>query len=171
VTGVSSLAAADFVFAPETTPPTSTITGTAGNDKLTGKDSVNDLIDGKGGHDILSGLSGDDTLRGGSGNDTVNGGAGNDRLDGGTGSDWLAGGAGNDVFAFTRGYGSDVALDFVAGQDKIDLSAFGLGGMAQLTASAKVVSTGASTMYIDFGAGDRLTIYGIGKLTADNVIF
>jgi hypothetical protein len=34
-----------------------------------------------------------------------------------------------------------------------------------------VLTTGTNTMYIDFGAGDRLTIYGIGKLTAYNVVF
>ncbi|HEX2116079.1 MAG TPA: right-handed parallel beta-helix repeat-containing protein, partial [Alphaproteobacteria bacterium] len=197
VTGVSSLAATDFAFAagstpaptPTPTPPTGTISGTAGNDKLTGSENVNDVIDARGGHDTLYGLSGDDTLRAGIGNDTAYGGLGNDRLDGGsgddrlygeagndrldgsTGRDWLIGGAGNDVFAFARGHGSDLAVDFVAGQDKIDLSAFGLGGMAQLTASASVVSTSANTLYVDFGSGDRLTIYGIGKLTADNVIF
>jgi Ca2+-binding RTX toxin-like protein len=83
----------------------------------------------------------------------------------------LYGGAGNDVFAFAKGGGADLIGDFFAGQDKIDLSAFGLGSMTKLAASASVVATSANTMYIDFGGGDRLTIYGIGKLSADNVIF
>jgi polysaccharidase protein len=196
IAGVSSLAASDFVFAPSTggstptqPPATATISGTAGNDKLTGKDNVNDVIGGKGGHDTLSGLSGDDILYGdagndmlygGAGNDTLEGGAGsdqlfgdagNDRLNGGAGNDTLRGGAGNDVFVFTKGSGVDLVMDFIAGQDKIDLSAFGLGGMAQLNAAAKVATVTSAALSIDFGAGDRLNVYGIGKLTAEHVIF
>jgi Ca2+-binding RTX toxin-like protein len=155
---------------PVTTPPV-TISGTTGNDFLYGKSDVNDVIDGKAGNDTLYGRSGDDTVLGGSGADMLFGEGGNDRLDGGTGNDWLIGGAGKDVFVFARSAGQDSVLDFTAGQDKIDLSAFGLGGMNQLAASASVVSTGTSSMSIDFGAGDRLTIYGLGKLTQDNVIF
>jgi hypothetical protein len=75
------------------------------------------------------------------------------------------------VFVFAKGFGTDLLDDFVAGQDKLDLSAFGLGSMTQLAASASAVTTSTNSMYIDFGAGDRLTIYGIAKLTADNVIF
>jgi Ca2+-binding RTX toxin-like protein len=81
------------------------------------------------------------------------------------------GGAGSDTFVFAKGGGKDYIGDFVAGQDKIDLSAFGLGSMTNLAATATIASTSASSMYIDFGSGDRLTLYGIGKLTADNVIF
>jgi VCBS repeat-containing protein len=181
----------DGTTTPPTTPPPAgnTINGTESNDKLTGKENVNDVIDAKGGHDTVNGLSGDDTILagagydtvyGGSGNDRIDGGsgddrlfgeAGNDRVDGGTGDDWLVGGTGNDVFVFAKDGGADLVFDFAAGEDKLDLSAFGLGGMAQLTSSASVVSASSNTMYIDFGAGDRLTIYGIGKLTAENVIF
>jgi Ca2+-binding RTX toxin-like protein len=190
--GMGKLTAIDILdggTSSDPTLPTATKTGTEANDVLTGQDNVNDTIDGKGGHDTLRGLSGDDTLRSGSGNDMLYGGtgndrleggtgddklmgeAGNDRLDGGAGNDWLYGGAGNDVFAFAEGGGKDLVGDFVSGQDKIDLSAFGLGSMAKLATSATVVTTSANTMYIDFGAGDRLTLYGIGKLTADNVVF
>jgi Ca2+-binding RTX toxin-like protein len=104
----------------DTPPSTSTINGTGSNDLLTGKDNVNDTINGNGGHDTLYGLSGDDVLTGSAGNDTLYGGAGNDRLEGGTGgdklmgeagndrldggagNDMLYGGADNDVFAFAR---------------------------------------------------------------------
>jgi Ca2+-binding RTX toxin-like protein len=205
ITGVGSLAASDFVFAPATGGSTPTqppangpISGTAGNDKLTGKDNVNDVIGGKGGHDTLSGLSGDDSLygdagddslygdagndflyggigndrlEGGAGSDQLVGDAGNDRLNGGAGNDTLRGGAGNDVFVFTKGSGIDLVMDFTGGQDKIDLSAFGLGGMAQLNAAAKVSTVTSNALSIDFGAGDRLNVYGIGKLTAENIIF
>jgi VCBS repeat-containing protein len=174
-----------------TTPPQvdPNITGTAGNDTLTGRDNVNDVMDGKSGDDTLRGLSGDDVLRGGDGNDQLYGGTGNDRLeggagadvllgedgndrlDGGAGNDTLMGGAGNDVFVFAKGYGSDVIADFTAGQDKIDLSAFGFTGMNQLAAKASTGIAGTNTMFIDFGGGDRLTIMGLSKLTVDHVIF
>ncbi|HEX8031719.1 MAG TPA: carbohydrate-binding domain-containing protein, partial [Vicinamibacterales bacterium] len=157
---------------PSTPPPTTnTITGTNGKDILYGQDNVNDTIDGKGGNDTLYGRSGDDVLKGGAGSDALLGEAGNDRLDGGAGNDALQGGPGNDVFVFGRGYGQDLVSDFTAGQDKIDLSAFGLGGMDKLSTSATMVTTSASSMYVDFGNGDRLTISGISKLTADHVIF
>ncbi|MES2944725.1 MAG: calcium-binding protein [Pseudomonadota bacterium] len=74
-----------------------TITGTPGNDSLTGGPE----------DDGISGEAGDDTLRGGPGRDDLNGGLGNDLLDGGDGDDWirtsrgkdtLTGGAGRDVF-------------------------------------------------------------------------
>jgi hypothetical protein len=90
-TGKAELTVAGVTDGTTTPPPpppsNSTITGTAGDDKLTGKDNVNDVIDGKDGHDTLVGLSGDDTLRGGNGNDQLYGGAGNDKLEGGAGSD------------------------------------------------------------------------------------
>jgi Ca2+-binding RTX toxin-like protein len=138
---------------------------------IKGLDNSNDVINGHGGNDSLYGLSGADVLRGDAGNDILDGGAGNDRLDGGTGSDRLTGGAGNDMFVFGRGYGQDTITDFQAGADKIYLRSLGLGNLAGLTAVAGVVSTGANSLYVDFGGGDRLSVLGIGKLTADHVIF
>jgi Ca2+-binding RTX toxin-like protein len=189
--GVDKLTADNVIFAGTggSGGGTSTITGTAGEDRLSGKDNVNDVIDGRDGHDTLRGMGGNDTLRGGTGNDQLYGGTGDDRLEGGVGSDYLFGdggndrleggvgndllhgGAGSDVFVFAKGFGIDLLDDFVAGQDKLDLSAFGLGGMSGLAAKANVVALSANTMSVDFGGGDKLTIYGVSKLTADNVIF
>ncbi|NWD66002.1 M10 family metallopeptidase C-terminal domain-containing protein, partial [Pseudomonas sp. IPO3774] len=64
------------------------------------------------------------------GNDAANelrGGAGNDILYGAGGADKLWGGAGNDTFVFAAVSDSapkaaDRIMDFVSGQDKIDLS-------------------------------------------------
>ena len=88
-----------------------TITGNAGNNTLTG-----------------SGFA--DTLDGGAGNDVLLGGLGNDVLIGGLGQDRLTGGAGADIFKFslitesgTTATKADVIVDFVQGEDKIDLSA------------------------------------------------
>ncbi len=175
----------------EPPPPTgNTLSGTAGNDTLTGKENVNDTINGLAGHDTLIGLSGNDTLRGDAGDDTLRGGVGNDRLEGGTGNDQLfgdagndiliggagndrmTGGDGNDVFTLARGCHADIIHDFTAGADRLDLSAFGFGNMAGLTSSAKVTTAAANnTIWIDFGGGDRLTIFGLSKLAAENVTF
>ncbi|QLE55490.1 choice-of-anchor I family protein [Nostoc sp. TCL26-01] len=103
------------------TPP---ITGTSGNDILTGTNG-NDTINGLEGNDYLIGNAGNDTLNcgtgndygfggagddtingndgndllyGNEGNDTLNGGEGNDNLDGGPGNDTLIGGNGNDTY-------------------------------------------------------------------------
>ncbi|MDJ0525096.1 MAG: calcium-binding protein, partial [Microcystis sp. M53601_WE4] len=77
---------------------------------------------GTNGNDNITGTSGDDNISGLGGNDTLSGLAGNDRLDGGSGNDTLYGGTGNDVFNFAYYQNSDVAMDFVQGQDKIDVS-------------------------------------------------
>ncbi len=171
VTGVSGLAAGDFLFASSGTPAPepADISGTSGKDVLKGTAGA-ETIDGKAGDDRLYALSGDDTLLGGAGNDLLSGAAGNDRLDGGTGSDLLLGGTGNDTFVFGRGFGQDSVLDFTDGSDKIDLSAFGLGGMAELSKAA-TVTEGTHEVYIDFGNGDRLSVFGLSALTQANVIF
>jgi Ca2+-binding RTX toxin-like protein len=63
------------------------VIGSSGNDTITGRNSVNDTLEGGSGNDTLSGLSGNDMLLGGSGDDSLYGGAGADNLSGGTGFD------------------------------------------------------------------------------------
>ncbi len=87
---------------------------------------------GTNGNDNITGTSGDDNISGLGGNDTLSGLAGNDRLDGGSGNDTLYGGTGNDVFNFAYYQNSDVAMDFVQGQDKIDVSSLNLSDWATL---------------------------------------
>jgi uncharacterized delta-60 repeat protein len=77
------------------------LTGTAGDDTLTGDQN------GAGRYNLISGLDGNDVLKGLAGNDTLLGGNGNDQVYGGTGADTLKGGAGNDT------YGIDNAGDSV----------------------------------------------------------
>jgi len=92
---------------------------------LTGNELANRVI-GNAGANILSGGAGDDRIEGG---------AGNDRLIGGLGRDELFGGSGADTFVFAQAAESrsvvrsdgwkslpDRISDFVAGEDKIDLS-------------------------------------------------
>jgi Ca2+-binding RTX toxin-like protein len=95
-------------------------------------------MQGESGNDTLNGLAGNDSLLGGIGNDIINGGDGDDWLLGGAGGDTLNGGAGrdswtgnagNDTFKFNNVSDSgltaatrDAIVDFVIGQDKLDLS-------------------------------------------------
>jgi Ca2+-binding RTX toxin-like protein len=75
----------------------------------------------------LRGGAGDDSLVGSAGINSIDGGAGGDLIRGGNGKDSLTGGSAADVFDFNsrteagKGAGRDVILDFVLGEDKIDL--------------------------------------------------
>jgi Ca2+-binding RTX toxin-like protein len=114
------------------------ISGAGGDDRLIGSDG-RDRLDGGNGNDVLSGGDGNDTLTGGGGSDRLNGGGEVDQLDGGPGSDRLAGGsdvdrlsggAGADQFLFrsladftaATATGYDRIIDFVQGEDRIDLA-------------------------------------------------
>lgn len=85
--------------------PGQTITGTAGDDDLSG---------GRGA-DVMSGKAGDDILDGGSGGDQVDGGAGDDVIFGGGGADQILGGAGDDILF------GDGGNDVIDGGDGADL--------------------------------------------------
>ncbi len=73
------------------------VTGTFGDDRITGDGEDNVLDGGPAGADLLIGRDGSDTLSGGDENDTLAGGAGDDSLSGGDGEDSLAGGSGSDT--------------------------------------------------------------------------
>lgn len=110
-----------------------TMTGGAGIDVLYGG-SGNDIINGGDDNDYLYGDSGltftsdtgDDVLNGEAGNDQLYGQLGNDTLLFGEGADLLYGGAGDDVFKVyeVASQNSDMgfAMDFVEGEDAIDIS-------------------------------------------------
>ncbi len=101
-------------------------TGNALNNRIDANNAGNSLIGGSG-DDILTGGAGVDRLEGGNDEDTLIGGGGDDILIGGLGRDWLTGGGGNDHFVFltrndSKNSGMDRILDFVRGEDRIDLS-------------------------------------------------
>ncbi|MDE2400198.1 MAG: hypothetical protein KGL90_00845 [Burkholderiales bacterium] len=79
------------------------VTGTAGNDTLTGLSSYAN------------------TLSGGNGADTITGGASSDLLFGGAGNDSLYGGLGNDTYKWFAGDGFDTISD-TGGADTVDFS-------------------------------------------------
>ena len=101
------------------------LTGETGNDRLDGGDA-DDFLDGRVGNDTLLGGAGQDTLRGNVGADVLNGGGGRDNMNVGVDGDV-------DVLVFgavtdsARGAGlSDLVIGFDSGEDKIDVSAFGI---------------------------------------------
>ncbi|MBN4177581.1 hypothetical protein GSU75_04864 [Pseudomonas savastanoi pv. phaseolicola] len=90
---------------------TALLTGTEGDESISGYDSADNLL-GLSGNDLLYGLQGDDTLKGGDGRDTLSGGDGNDTLDGGAGNDSLDGGYGSDTYVFRKGSGQDTINNY-----------------------------------------------------------
>ena len=117
-----------------------TLNGGNGNDVLWGNDG-NDTLNGGIGDDNLQGGRGNDTLSGDDGNDTIKGYDGNDIIIGGKGADVMIGGAGNDQFIFTDLTHSttsemDNILDFVRGEDKVNLSGLGFDSVSDGIGSA-----------------------------------
>jgi hypothetical protein len=95
------------------TPRGCTITGTEGDDRLSGT-RRDDVICGLGGNDAVRADRGDDAVFGDAGDDRVEGGDGDDTLYGGDGADGLRGDRGDDVLS--GGPGAD-SLDGGQGDD------------------------------------------------------
>lgn len=72
----------------------------------------------------------------------------------------LFGEAGADVFVFERGTGAGVIGDFVAGTDRIDLSAFGLTRVAQVQAA---LGENGGTAFLTLGNGDMVVLNGVAR--------
>lgn len=105
--------------------------GTRAGDDITAT-KFGDAVRGGGGKDVIKGLAGHDWLSGGQGNDVLRGGAGNDKLVGNGGRDRAHGGQGADIFIFRPDDQKFILLDFETGIDRINLSAFGFAGFADL---------------------------------------
>ena len=90
----------------------------------------------------------DDLIVGGAGNDTLSGSGGDDVLMDGAGQDRMTGGAGADIFVLAKDGATDTITDFTPGQDRLDLSGWGLlRSPAQLTMQA--TATGMTIAYAD----------------------
>ncbi len=126
--------------------------GSVGDDTLDGG-AGDDFVHGGPGDDRLAGGAGGDTLRGGNGDDGLDGGIGRDLLLGHDGADTLAGGAGSDTLVGGGGAdlfvmraiepGQDLVLDFRPGEDRLDLTAAGLAGEAEILAATRFTEAGA----------------------------
>ncbi len=91
---------------------------------------TSNVINGNSGNNSLNGTALNDEIYGNDGIDTIKGNAGNDLIIGGKGADVLLGGIGNDQFIFKNLTDStinesDLILDFIKGEDKINLSGLG----------------------------------------------
>ena len=176
--GVStSLDLSGLTFANFTGPSDSvTITGDGDAEGILGSglgETINglagaDTLNGGAGNDILIGGTEKDLIGGGIGNDSLFGGASNDTLSGGSGLDVLTGDGGRDVFVFAAGAGADVVTDFLDGQDKIDLSAY---GFATVTIARTFLADVGGNLIFTNGA-DVLTIENMTKaqITAADLI-
>ena len=87
------------------------------------------------------------------------------------GCDILTGGAGNDHFVFGPGSGSDIDVipDFTSGGDDIDLSAFNLTSINDLT----IANDGNGNAMVTLASGDQIVLVGVdqGTLTDADFIF
>jgi Ca2+-binding RTX toxin-like protein len=156
-----------------------TITGSTGNDSLSGldgadtisggdgNDTINggtgaDIISGGTGNDAISGIGGFDLIYGGSGNDSLTGNNGNDTIVGGFGNDSLAGSGGNDTFQFLSIYDQqDVITDFGIDTNTIVFDLTGASAFTSLGSGAL-----GTTTYTGAIAGGYLTYSG-GVLSYD----
>ena len=118
----------------EQLPDIENLVGSMHNDVLAG-DRRDNALYGSAGDDTLYGGpgGGDDRLYGEAGNDKLFGGQGNDQLDGGPGNDRLTGGTGADTFIFGTGNGDDIIINYERDVDKIDLTAFELDSIDQVS--------------------------------------
>ena len=129
--------------------------GSIGGDDLLFGGAGNDRIGGKGGNDSLYGESGDDILYGDAGDDLLYGGLGDDIL---YGDDNNSSGA--DKFFLASGEGTDMIMDFEAGQDMIGL----MGGLT--FGQLSITETNGNAM---IAAGDE-TLATVINTTASSLI-
>lgn len=144
------------------------VNGETSNDTLRGGNG-DDLILASVDDDLVFGDDGNDTLFGGTGSDTVDGGNGDDIFWAGAGNDALTGGGGADTFTFGNVSGNDTVLDFVLGEDTLDLrfASTDFANVAEVrTAATNAIQDSESGVLIDLGDGD--TVFVIG-LTVDDL--
>ena len=116
--------------------------------------------------------SGNDYLIGNAGANELKGNAGNDLLAGEQGADKLWGGAGADTFVyFTEGDSTtatpDRLMDFVSGQDRIDLSGLPVDGSDTIHFASTLDGTAGAAVLREAGYGSSLAIDFDGDQAAD----
>lgn len=106
----------------------------------------------------------DDSITGDDGNNYLRGFFGDDIINGGAGNDTLRGDEGADRFVFEAGGGNDVIIDWVDGDDFLDLTSFGVSDAMDYAAQA------GSDVVFTFGT-DVITIENVTILEiSDSVL-
>ena len=144
---------------------------TSGDNYIHGFIDTADTIVGRGGNDELYGYSGNDTLNGNDGNDVLFGNEGADTLIGEAGDDFMIGGDGADIFAFgSTTQGTDWIDDFVAGQDKIDLSA--IVGIDDFSDVLAIAQEWGGTTWLNFNSSNSIRLQNVtlASLSASDFI-
>ena len=133
------------------------ITGTSGDDTVTGFGEWQNVITAGAGNDVIYANSQGDLIDAGEGNDTVYGNSGNDRITGGTGNDILEGSTGSDTYIFAPGFGVDTIYDNDNGQgNSLDVVEF-TAGIASEDVVVRRLSNGDLELTI-LGTSDKLTV-------------
>lgn len=144
------------------------ITGSEFNDTIHGDNGLDSVLEGLGGDDVLVGFDGNDTLSGGDGDDKLIAREGDDVLDGGAGNDVLRGLEGADTFVIGISGGRDTIADFEDGVDVIDLTAFAVSDVSELTIS----QNNNVTIITGFGDdGEMLRLVNVDQGDIDNSDF
>lgn len=109
--------------------------------------------------DMIVGTTGVDAIVGTAGRDQIDGGPGIDSITGGLGADVIRTGTGADTVLFTNlNQAGDTLLDFVVGEDKIDLSA--------IFATAGVPGAlGSNVIFVNVNGGVNVQIILNGRRT------
>ncbi|MCR8546471.1 Hint domain-containing protein [Salipiger sp. P9] len=139
-----------------------TISGSSGNDSLTGT-AGDDTITGDAGNDTIIAGDGADSIDGGTGDDSIETGDGANTVDGGDGADYIFAGADNDSLSggegadSIHGNGGDDTVDGGGGNDTI----YGDDGNDVMRDGAgdDLVYAGAGDDRIEIGSGND-TVYG-----------
>jgi Ca2+-binding RTX toxin-like protein len=150
------------------------VSGSSGDDWISGTNTANTLAGGLGA-DTIYGLGGDDMIFGGVGNDGLYGGDGNDRIESGAGVDYVEGGLGNDTLIDDSGTAVPhewSALYGGAGNDQIEGRGLGDVGMWGGDGS-DTLTFGAGNSFAYGGAGADVFQFGsdalIGSVGSANI--
>ncbi|MEQ8498820.1 MAG: hypothetical protein RIB84_05455, partial [Sneathiellaceae bacterium] len=149
----------------------SEVDGGAGNDTITGTDSVGLRLTGGSGYDRLTGGKKDDTLDGGSENDSLYGDSGDDLLIAGGGYDYLNGGSGSDTASYAGASGG-VTVDLDNGNWQnigADQHSDQLVSIENLIGSSHndTLTGNSSANRIEAGAGNDLGILDYNEADGD----
>ncbi|MEN4752960.1 serralysin family metalloprotease [Pseudomonas sp. Ps21-P2] len=145
----------------------SDVGGLVGNVSIAKGVVIENAIGGSG-NDLIIGNGAANELRGGAGNDIIFGGGGADKLWGGTGADTFVFAASSD----SRPSTPDQIMDFVSGQDKIDLSAMPEFATSHipLTFVSAFSGTAGQAVLSQISTGSALSIDFTGDRAADFLV-